>query len=226
MMEKGMYEENGISLSKTAPRVGEQVDIMYRGLLKESGASNVKLHFGYNDAWEDSQYIEMDLSDNIFMATVPILKEGILNFAFTDPVGNWDNNSGLNYSIPVGRKRSARGRPPLTGPDEKRSAGRKTSKTAAKDAGEEIPVKKTGRTAAKTEKETAARKKADVGATAKSDGSRTRTAAGRKASLAATEQEFETGKTARGRRKAVQAEPEAPLAHRSRGAGRKTKKEP
>ena len=206
-MKKGMYEDNGIELSKSTPKVGDQVDIVYKGLLKESGARNVRLHMGYNEAWEDSQYIEMNLSDNIFMATIPLKKEGTLNFAFTDPVGNWDNNSGFNYSVRIAGTRSGKGASPMTGPYNSQPAGKKAAKaeiTAKKDEETLAPVKKTTRTTA----------------------SKTTDSAAKKASPPIAETPLETVKSTRGRKKAVQPMPDAIPAPPARGPGRRAKREP
>ena len=203
-MRKGMYDDNGIGLSKSTPKVGDQVDISYKGLLKESGARNVKLYMGYNSAWEDSQYIEMNLSDNIFMATVPIKKEGTLNFAFTDPVGNWDNNSGANYSFHVMGMKSVKGSSPMTGPYNDQPAGKRAIKAgAAQKAVEEAvaPTKKGARAAAPKTTDTAAKK----------------------ASLSAAEPSIDSVKPARGQRKIARPAIETPTTAIPAKRGRKPK---
>lgn len=202
-MKKGMYEDNGIGLSKSAPMVGEQVDISYSGLLKQSGARNVKLHLGYNEAWEDSRYIEMNLSGDIFMATVPVEKEGMLNFAFTDPVGNWDNNSGSNYSIKITSLKSANDVSPMTGPYDKQPAAKRTARAGLTETNEEAAsAKKTTRTASP-----------------RSPGRPRKTASPGPDSLLDTQ----TG--VRGRGPAIPIMPEETSGTRKRGTGRK-KKEP
>lgn len=131
-MKKINYEENGVKLSRKTIKVGETVKLFYFGLLKASGAKQVKVHTGYNDDWEEAEYTDMTLEDETFVAELTIKKPGFLNCAFVDPVGNWDNNSGANYSFRVPKPRKT------------------TAKTTAKKSAEkETKTKKTGTTTRK-----------------------------------------------------------------------------
>lgn len=104
-MKKAVYAENGVALSKANPKVGETVRLMYNGLLKNCGACEVKAHTGYNETWEDPEYIDMTLENDTFVADILIKKAGTLNCAFVDPIGNWDNNSGANYTFKITKSR-------------------------------------------------------------------------------------------------------------------------
>lgn len=146
-MKKGLYEENGIRLSKSALRVGDEVTLTYWGLLKDSGARSVKVHIGYNETWENSAYIEMEPSDAGFTASIALVQAGVFHFAFIDPAGNWDNNTGKDYSIPVAAKKAARSS--KSDPEGKKSGARapKTAKAEGQKA-----VKATGATASEASK--------------------------------------------------------------------------
>ncbi|MGI6085864.1 MAG: carbohydrate-binding protein [Acetivibrionales bacterium] len=102
-MRKKSFKENGVVFSYPAARVGEIAEILYTGLLKNSGATQVKAHIGYNENWDEAETLEMELKDDAFSVGFPLKMAGSLNCAFVDPLGNWDNNSGLNYSLKVAK---------------------------------------------------------------------------------------------------------------------------
>jgi hypothetical protein len=107
-MKKGIYEANGILMSKASPKVGDQMEITYSGLLMTSGAQHVRIHLGYNEAWENAEYIDMTADAEGFKAVITLGQPGMFNFAFLDPAGNWDNNSGNNYSVEVKTSKKAK----------------------------------------------------------------------------------------------------------------------
>lgn len=98
-MKKEKYANNGVMLSTASAKVGDTVELTYMGLLKNSGATQVKVHIGYNESWENAETLDMELKDQVFSVALVIKKSGTLNCAFVDPLGNWDNNSGENYSF-------------------------------------------------------------------------------------------------------------------------------
>ena len=125
------YEENGVKLSKKTSKVGDTVKLFYDGLLKKSGASQVKVHTGYNDEWEEADYIDMVPEGEAFVTEVTIKKHGYFNCAFVDPAGNWDNNSGANYSFKVTKPRSTSTKK-TADKETKTTKTSKSTKTAAK----------------------------------------------------------------------------------------------
>lgn len=143
-MKKALYEENGVVLSKANPKVGDKVRLMYSGLLKNCGAREVKAHTGYNDTWEEPEYIDMTLEDDAFVADVLIKKSGTFNCAFVDPVGNWDNNSGANYSFKVVMPRKLEKKAEKEEKTKKSMAqsGAKKSKTGSRATGKRASAKK------------------------------------------------------------------------------------
>lgn len=163
-MKKGIYEENGVKLSKLSPKMGDTVELLYTGLLKNSGATAVKAHFGYNEGWEDAQTIEMDLKDDAFAVSLTLAKAGTLNCAFVDPAGNWDNNSGMNYSFKIAKAVAAKktSKAKSTAAEKSAAKAKKTSRPkeseAAKAKKEATPAKKTS-----TKKSDSAPKKTEKG---------------------------------------------------------------
>lgn len=106
-MKKGIYAENGVSLSKSVLRAGDELELIYSGLLKNCGAGDVRVHIGYNEAWEDAVTLDMTPTNDAFAVRLTLKKAGTINCAFVDPLGNWDNNSGANYSFSVSEPRKA-----------------------------------------------------------------------------------------------------------------------
>lgn len=162
-MKKQVFEENGVIFSCAAAKAGETVEIIYTGLLKNSGATDVKVHIGYNELWENAETIDMELKDDAFVASVKIAQAGSLNCAFVDSIGNWDNNSGVNYSLAVAKKTSRKTtttRARKTAETEeasatKKAAAKKTTKTTAKKA---TATKKATTTKTAAKKTTTAKK--------------------------------------------------------------------
>ncbi len=151
-MKKGIYDENGVKLSKQSPKIGDKVELIYNGLLKNSGATEVKAHIGYNEGWDEIQTLDMELKDDAFTVSLTLTNSGTLKCAFVDPLGNWDNNSGENYSFKVAKttqakKASVAKKEPATKktPTAKKASDIQTSevKKAKKEA---APTKKTGST--------------------------------------------------------------------------------
>jgi len=166
-MKKGIYDENGVSLSKKAPRIGDTVELRYNGLLRNSGAIAVKAHIGYNETWEDVQTIDMEHKDDAFTVSITLAKAGTLNAAFVDPAGNWDNNSGKNYVFKIAKAPAAR----KASKSEPATAKKKTrAKKASEPAESEvIKAKKEAASAlsAKTTRKTSASRKAAKSETGK-----------------------------------------------------------
>lgn len=144
-MKKQVFEKHGLIFSCATAKVGETVEIIYTGLLKNSGATEVNVHIGYNELWDDAETINMQLKDDAFVASFKLAQAGILNCAFVDSIGNWDNNSGTNYSLPVAK--TAR----------KTTAAKKTT-TSKAAASKTTAAKKTTTAKAAATKTTAAKK--------------------------------------------------------------------
>nr|WP_010248199.1 carbohydrate-binding protein [Acetivibrio cellulolyticus] len=101
---KQLYEDNGVELSKSTISVGDEITLLYSGLLAQSGADSIYAHIGYGDNWEGKEFIPMEKMEDKFKATIKVNLSDKLNVAFKDGVDNWDNNSQLNYSFNVAKR--------------------------------------------------------------------------------------------------------------------------
>jgi len=92
------YSDQGIFVQAS----DNPIRIVYSGLLARSGAEHIYAAVGYGDnrSWEDVEYIRMEKTgDRTFELSLPVRRDGSINIAFKDCAGNWDNNSGLNYTF-------------------------------------------------------------------------------------------------------------------------------
>lgn len=101
---KQLYGDNGVELSKATISVGDEITLLYSGLLMESGADSIYAHIGYGDNWEGKEFIPMEKKGDKFKATFKVNLSDKLNIAFKDSVDNWDNNSLQNYSFTISKK--------------------------------------------------------------------------------------------------------------------------
>ncbi|HEX3028220.1 MAG TPA: carbohydrate binding domain-containing protein [Clostridia bacterium] len=133
------YTENGVKVSKTTIYAGDKITVSYFGLLVQSGANDVYLHFGFGDEWESKDLVQMNLEYGIFKADIKVEKPGTLNIAFKDSAENWDNNSAQNYSFKVSKKAAAKEAKKETKPVKKET---KTVKKEVKTVKKETAPKK------------------------------------------------------------------------------------
>ena len=99
------YLSNGVTISPAIPRPGDSVGITYSGLLAQNGADQVTAKIGFDSSWDNTTEIEMSKTPAGFYTAVPIYPNyTTLNVCFRDTAGNWDNNSGENYSFLLSKK--------------------------------------------------------------------------------------------------------------------------
>jgi len=95
--EIGNFEDERISWNPAPASPGDTVEIKYHGLLKDSGADSVFLHFSF-DSWNSPAHtVRMDRVGDNFITEVKANGNHELNFCFKDGAANWDNNSGANW---------------------------------------------------------------------------------------------------------------------------------
>lgn len=93
--------DHRVSWEPAPVKAGDTVHVNYDGLLKNSGASDVYVHYGY-DGWNNANTIHMGRNQNgAFTAQIPANANHEVNFCFKDAGNNWDNNSGWNWKIDV-----------------------------------------------------------------------------------------------------------------------------
>lgn len=93
--------DNRIAIEPAPARKGDNVTISYHGLLVNSGADNVWLHYGF-DGWNEAATTAMSrMADGSCQATIPAKGQRDINFCFKDSANNWDNNSGWNWRCEI-----------------------------------------------------------------------------------------------------------------------------
>ena len=93
------YLTSGITISPAIPATGENVKIVYDGLLAKSGANHIYAHVGFGSKWDNCSYYKMNKTTTGFESTIPVASSDTMNLCFKDCANNWDNNTGRNYSF-------------------------------------------------------------------------------------------------------------------------------
>ncbi|MGE5396171.1 MAG: carbohydrate-binding protein [Chitinophagales bacterium] len=93
----------GIEVSPAQPQIGDEVQIVYSGLLAGAGADKVFVHVGYGsqNGWSDVKDYEMIRTNHGWETSLQVYRAGQMNLCFKDRANNWDNNSGHNWSLHV-----------------------------------------------------------------------------------------------------------------------------
>lgn len=94
----------GVVVDPTPITAGEDVVVFYNGLLKDSGAQEIYLHWGFGDAqrWNAVQDTRMARTGFGFVKSMSMPDTHTqFNFCFHDNAQNWDNNNGINWSFQV-----------------------------------------------------------------------------------------------------------------------------
>lgn len=73
------------------------VKISYTGDLFQTGNSDVYLHYGFGENWEDLKDVKMQKTELGFQSEIYLSNKNTLNFCFKTSNNNWDNNNGENY---------------------------------------------------------------------------------------------------------------------------------
>jgi hypothetical protein len=100
-MQRNLYVTHGVSTTPVTPVFGKKVTLSYNGLLPQSGAKEVFARIGFGHHWKDISDYKMIPTDTGFETTIPVSSADDLNVCFRDPVFNWDNNGGHNYTFNV-----------------------------------------------------------------------------------------------------------------------------
>lgn len=103
---RSMYEADypqGVVVDPTPITAGEEITVLYYGLLAKSGAQQVYLHTGYGDAreWRDVSDLKMSRTGWGWVKTLEMPDFTRFNFCFRDSADNWDNNNGINWSFEI-----------------------------------------------------------------------------------------------------------------------------
>lgn len=91
------FEDRHISWNPAPTSPEDTVQISYRGLLKDSGADSVYVHYSF-DSWNSpANTIKMEHNGDNFTTEIRAAGNHELNFCFKDSAANWDNNNGTNW---------------------------------------------------------------------------------------------------------------------------------
>lgn len=88
--------DNRISINPDKAKRGRDVEIRYNGLLVNSGADSVYLHYGF-DGFNNPRTVSMERKYDGFYREIPVQGNKEINFCFKDSANNWDNNNGWNW---------------------------------------------------------------------------------------------------------------------------------
>lgn len=80
---------------------GTTVKLSYTGYLYSDSTSNVYLHYGYDNEWNELNEIQMEKTDLGYQAEFTLLPYKTLNLCFRDDNNNWDNNENSNYVFDI-----------------------------------------------------------------------------------------------------------------------------
>ena len=96
-------ETGGVSVAPTPITYGDHVTVIYNGLLADQGADQVWLHAGYGGHldWQNISDYPMLSTGRGWERTFQVTNDTRLNFCFKDSASNWDNNTGINWSMEV-----------------------------------------------------------------------------------------------------------------------------
>ena len=100
------YSESGVHLKEATTTL----KLVYEGILAKSGAQEIYTVIGYGDnrAWDNVEEYSMNKTEGqAFELIFPVKKTADINLVFKDSMGNWDNNSGMNYTFLEGSNRDS-----------------------------------------------------------------------------------------------------------------------
>ena len=101
--EFGSFDDSRVNLDPNPPHQGDGVRIHYQGLLKNCGAQEIYLHYGFDNWNSEVATVKMERQyDGGFAAAVPAHHHDHreLNYCFKDSANHWDNNNGSNWTAP------------------------------------------------------------------------------------------------------------------------------
>jgi len=94
-------EENDIFVELPEVKKGEKTTVHYNGILNNSGAERVYLHYGF-DGWNNTSTIPMKKThEGCYSMEIDVKGKDEVNFCFKDSANNWDNNSGSDWKVGI-----------------------------------------------------------------------------------------------------------------------------
>lgn len=91
-----------IYINKEKIREDQEFVLLYKGeLFSKDLSKDVYMSYGYGSNWDNQSEVQMKPSTFGYLATIKVGTGNELQFVFRDDNGNWDNNKGQNFKIPV-----------------------------------------------------------------------------------------------------------------------------
>ncbi|MEW5921001.1 MAG: carbohydrate-binding protein [Bacillota bacterium] len=89
-----------VGIDPAEPRRGQDVSLIYQGILYQNGADNVWLHYGF-DNWSKVSTIGMQRRTDGFHCQIKADGRNDMSFCFKDSADHWDNNNGMDWNISI-----------------------------------------------------------------------------------------------------------------------------
>lgn len=77
------------------------VKISYTGKFFQNNSSDVYLHYGFGQNWNNISEVKMEKTDLGFQAELTLGEGETFNFCLRNGNNEWDNNEGQNYVFPL-----------------------------------------------------------------------------------------------------------------------------
>ena len=77
------------------------VKLSYTGKFFQDDSSEVFIHYGFGNNWDNLNDIKMEKTDLGFQAELNLGTGETFNFCFRNSNNEWDNNEGKNYIFPL-----------------------------------------------------------------------------------------------------------------------------
>ena len=77
------------------------VKLSYTGKFFQDNSSEVFLHYGFGNNWNDLKDVKMEKTELGFQAEIHLTDGETFNFCFRNNDDEWDNNDGNNYIFPI-----------------------------------------------------------------------------------------------------------------------------
>ena len=77
------------------------VKLSYTGEFFQDNSSEVFLHYGFGNNWDNLNDIKMEKTELGFQAEIQLGEGETFNFCFRNDANKWDNNDGKNYIFTI-----------------------------------------------------------------------------------------------------------------------------
>ena len=78
-----------------------KVKISYTGKFFQENSEKVIAHYGFGEAWDNINDVEMEKTELGFQIEIDLLEGETFNLCFKNQNDEWDNNEGQNYIFPL-----------------------------------------------------------------------------------------------------------------------------